>query len=634
MCGIAGVVGPTVTWGPAFAERALRLQHHRGPDGSGRWSRVPDGTGPQIEFAHNRLAIVDLSPAGAQPMHHAAAGLTIVFNGEIYNDRLLVDRLSGLGHRFRSTCDTEVVLAAYAEWGTRCVDELDGMFAFAVWDEPRSRLFAARDRLGEKPFHYVWDESNRTFAFASEIKALAGLPGVRVEIHDGVLARWARAGSLAAGSETVVRPIRRLEPGHTLTLDWSRGADASQLATSPFWTLPSGTRGLGLDAGAERVLDLLSGSVESRLRSDVPVGSSLSGGLDSSAVVCLIHRLRPDTGQATFTARMDQAGLDEGRWVDAIVAATGVRNEQVWPRHQDLVEHFDRWCWHLEEPVRSTSPFAQYLVMRLASEHGVVVLLDGQGADEMFGGYVPHRTIRLNELLARRRFVSLAGEVWANRRRGLGPFPISAKAALARLSPALYQRLRPAGPASSVVGAGSWRSDWVDAHPDGAPPERGTLDAVLRYELTGGPLQDLLRYGDRNSMAWSREVRQPFLAHGLVELAATLDPALKVSHGESKRVLRQAVRGLVPDVVVDRTDKLGYQAPLATWLDGPLKPWLEERGERAREVLGDRISLDRLRAHCSAEARTPSTRDHAEDLFGLVVAGATLGAHLEHEPLP
>lgn len=327
-------------------------------------------------------------------------------------------------------------------------------------------------------------------------------------------------------------------------------------------------------------------------------------------------------------------GLDEGPWVDAIVQATGVRNEQVWPRPQDLVEHFDRWCWHLEEPVRSTSPFAQYLVMRLASEHGVVVLLDGQGADEMFGGYVPHRTIRLNELLARRAVLTLTGEMVANRRRGLGPFPISGRSALARLAPTLHERFRSGDPPASVPGvAGSWRPEWADAHPDVASPDRSTLDSVLRYELTGGPLQELLRFGDRNSMAWSREVRQPFLAHRLVETAAALDPRLKVAHGESKRVLRRAVRGLVPDVVIDRTDKLGYQAPLSAWLDGPLRPWLEDRGEHAQEVLGDRISLDRLREHCSGDVTTASTRDHAEDLFGLVVAGATLGAHLEQEPL-
>ncbi|HUP23848.1 MAG TPA: asparagine synthase (glutamine-hydrolyzing), partial [Thermoanaerobaculia bacterium] len=435
MCGIVGIVDAATLPRLGDVRHALDLMRHRGPDGEGTWSR-DDGGPPFVVLGHKRLAIIDLTDAGAQPMGTVDRSLWITYNGELYNYLELRARLEGLGRVFRSDSDTEVILQAYEEWGRRSLDSFNGMFAFAIWDERRRTLFAARDRFGEKPFHYSWDAASGRFAFASEIKALLSLPTVSKGLDDRALYRFIRFRELAASDQTLWADVRRLRHAHWLELSWV--GDRFTLSTAPYWDVDLDHREeLSREEAASRFRELFADSVRLRLRSDVAVGTSLSGGLDSSSVICQIQRLGAAEGQKAFSARMEDPELDEGRHIRRVLQATGIPGYEVWPSAEELERLFSRLCYALEEPFPTTSQFAQHLVMRLASEHGVTVLLDGQGADELLAGYRPYFFTRYLDLASGWRLAALGRELLAFRRRHGQALPLSAKAVAARLAPSL-----------------------------------------------------------------------------------------------------------------------------------------------------------------------------------------------------
>ncbi|NUN53568.1 MAG: asparagine synthase (glutamine-hydrolyzing), partial [Planctomycetaceae bacterium] len=587
----------------AGARAALRQLEHRGPDGEGVWTR-PGGASPHVLLGHRRLSILDLSGAAAQPMETEDRRLVVTYNGEIYNFVEVREELAALGRRFRSTGDTEVLLHAYREWGPACLDRFNGMFAFAVWDEERRTLFAARDRFGEKPFHYALDPATGRFAFASEVKALAALPWVDLSLDDRALYRFAVAGELAGSGQTLWRGVRRLPAAHRLLLRWT--GEAWDLRMERWWDVDlARTSDLPLEEAARRFREVFEDGIRLRLRSDVPVGTSLSGGLDSSAVVCQIHALGAAGGQKAFTARMTDPSLDEGRHVAEVLRRTGVEGHEVWPSAAVLREVFPRFCRHMEEPFRSTSQFAQHLVMRLAAENGVTVLLDGQGADEMLAGYEPYQHVLFSALAEEGRFGDLYRESRSFRARHSRPFPLSLRAALGRAFPGLRTIRR--GIASRAGEGRGARSPWglaegfTAAHggedfPGETEGPRDLLTRKLHFDSTRGPLQELLRYGDRNSMAFSRELRQPFLDHRLAEFLFSLPREHKLRGGESKRVQRLAFRGLVPDSILDRKDKLGYRAPWDPWARGEIREWVIGEMEQAASVLGARVRPDAMDA--------------------------------------
>jgi asparagine synthase (glutamine-hydrolysing) len=639
MCGIAGQVRLDRPPHPAEIGGMLDLLAHRGPDGAGIWTASGAGDAgsraPHVALGHRRLAILDLSDAAAQPMVDTAGdsggsgAVALTYNGEIYNYLEVRAELEGLGHRFRSRSDTEVLLRAYREWGADCLGRLNGMFAFALWDGGRRELFAARDRFGEKPFHYLWDPRRGLFAFASEIKALLALPEAGRELDQRALYRFVAFQELAGSDQTLWRGIRRLPRASWLRLGWNGGG--LDLAVRRWWDLDLEREDdLSVDQAAGRFAELFEDSVRLRLRSDVPVGSSLSGGLDSSAVVCQVHALGAAAGQQTFTARMEVPELDEGRYVAAVAAATGVPGHEVWPRAADLTALFPRLCRHLEEPFLSTSQLAQHLVMRLAGEHGVTVLLDGQGADELLAGYRPYFLTHAADLAERRRLLALLAEWRGFRARRGTPFPLTPKALIARLLPAGLRRRSAARSEGAEESAGpaviwrplarffdpAWLAGFRAEEPRALPAaRRDGLTRRLYADTMDGELQELLRYGDRNSMAWSREVRQPFLDHRLAELAFRLPVRAKLHRGETKVLLRRAMAGRVPAAVLARQDKLGYQAPLLTWLQGPLAAWAAGRLEDAASVLGPSL------AHNNVAAL--STTADAEGLFALLTLAET-----------
>jgi asparagine synthase (glutamine-hydrolysing) len=573
---------------------------HRGPDGEGLWR---NGEGPPwVALGHRRLAIIDLTDLAAQPMQSGDGALSITFNGEIFNYVELKRELESLGHRFRSNSDTEVLLSAYREWGRDCLERLNGMFAFAIWDADAKELFAARDRFGEKPFHYVWDERHQSFAFASEIKALLAIGAVPYGINEEALYRFVAYQEQDGLEETTYAGIRRLLPGRYCRLQWRSGR--LQLSVRRYWDIDlDRVESVAPEAAAARFRELFEDSIRLRLRSDVPVGTSLSGGIDSSAVVCTIRRLGAAGGQKTFSARMEVPELDEGPYIASVLEATGIEGHQVIPTAGELEEVFPSLCYHLEEPFPTTSMFAQHLVMRLARDHRVTVLLDGQGADELLAGYLHYFRLHYCDLARGARFGPLRRELRSFSQLRNGQRAISWKGLLAAFLPKSLTTRSDGLANQRRTRLEWWNPEWLAAHGRLAPQRqesrgRDAMTSRLYHDALCGPLQELLRYGDHNSMAWSRELRQPFLDHRLAEFLFSLGPEHKISGGQTKAVLRRAMRGIVPGPILARNDKLGFQVPLGRWLDGTIRGWTEDALDRAAAALEGRLAspvIDRFR---------------------------------------
>jgi asparagine synthase (glutamine-hydrolysing) len=572
MCGIAGVVRAGDGGGlEAAVRRMIALQRHRGPDGEGYY------VSPYAALGHCRLAILDVTPAGHQPMPDVERRYWLTFNGEIYNYLELAEELRRRGHQFKGRSDTEVLLAAYREWGPECLTRLRGMFAFAVWDERDRRLFAARDRLGIKPFHYWVNNDGTEFAFASELKALLDfVPDCTVNER---LAREFLAWNLLdhEPAETMVREIRRLPAGHCLTWDRDKGPRLHR-----YWTL---TVNADLARTPSRERERLTAefrnqfreSIALHLRSDVPVGSCLSGGLDSSSIVCAVSNELRSQGawrpswQHTFSACFDDPRLDERPYIRAVTKATESQNHQIFPTGERLAEEMDTWLWHQEEPVGGSGVYAQYCVARLARQHGIKVLLDGQGADEQLAGYRKFILVFIGELARSGHRVRAAREATAF----LSSWEILRTSRLA----AGRRYLRRALPETSLLWEGR------------VPPDRPvdlrldrTLGQRLQSDLLTFSLPLLLRYEDRNTMAFGVESRVPFVDHVLVEWISRLPADLRLSAGWTKRILRESLTELLPPMVRTRKSKLGFSTPESKWLRGPLQPWLIETLRRPRHL--------------------------------------------------
>ena len=527
-------------------------------------------------MASRRLAIIDLSEAGHMPMVSQNGDLVITFNGEIYNYVELRAELRAKGYSFRSSTDTEVLLAAYEAWGTKCLDHLNGMFAFAIWDEIRQILFAARDRFGEKPFYYFEDTGDGLFLFASEIKALFASGLVRPEPNQKSIFRYLAHSELDVGGATLFEGVSELPPAHALI--YSRAENS--LKTWRYWDLdPEAEVRMASDqAYAEKMLELLSDSVRMRLRSDVQLGSSLSGGLDSSTLVCLLARELGGNPPKTFSARFADARYDEGRHISRIIEWTGVQNHSVYPDPRRLPEEIECVTWHQDLPFLSTSVYAQWNVMRLALQEGVTVLLDGQGADETLAGYHPYFGSYYRELLRKLRWLELWNSILSYvGEHGSRALPVILYYFLPIKIGSIFKRLmKPSGISTEFA------REW------GTPPAvrtrkfKSPLKNSLYETMTRTLLPALLRVCDRNSMAFSREVRLPFLDHRLVEFLFAVPNDQKIRKSSTKVILRNAIRNLVPEETRLRKDKLGYAPPEDNWLRGPLRPWIQELFESRR----------------------------------------------------
>jgi asparagine synthase (glutamine-hydrolysing) len=606
MCGLAGVVrvgGDGVK--PEVLQRLLRVHRHRGPDDAGclQWSageepvvgREPADRLCHVALSHRRLAILDLSAAGRQPMSSADGRHHLVFNGEIYNYLELRRELAAHGHQFRSACDTEVLLAAYRQWGSGALRRLVGMFAFAVLDTRARRLFLARDPFGVKPLYYAsWRAG---MAFGSEIKALLTLSEVGRTVAAPTLYDYLRYGLSDHGEDTLLSDVRQLGPGHYVDIDLER---PGALRPVRYWSCAvrrHRAADLSFTEAAVHLRDLFLDSVRLHLRSDVPVGVALSGGIDSSAIVLAMRAVQgPALDLQTFTYAAAEGAVNEERWADLAARTARAHVTKVPADHRGLAGQLDRLISVQDQPFGSTSVYAQYEVFRRAHEAGMKVMLDGQGADELLAGYRSYRVARAAALLSRGRVVS----AWRIATGDRDASSTLLHALVAGLPEGLVERARRArggGAMPSWLNAAWFAARGIGGGAPGRPAGRDALRAALHETLTASTLPALLRHEDRNSMAHSIESRVPFLTPALAEFLLGLpDEYLIAADGTSKAVFRAAMRGIVPDVVLDRRDKVGFETPERRWLSS-LRPWVDQ--VLGGEAAGNVPALDRgaVRAH-------------------------------------
>jgi asparagine synthase (glutamine-hydrolysing) len=569
MCGLCGVVALNRPPERETVEQVLDGLAHRGPDGRGVLAE--EG----VCLGHLRLAIIDLSDDGLQPMASADGRLQLLHNGEIYNYLELRSELEAKGRRFRTQTDTEVLLAAYEEWGERCVERFNGMWAFALWDTERRTLFCSRDRFGVKPFYYRLDGSR--FAFASEPWVLRG-PSPRANLS--AVRDYLEQGYLDQGDETFFAGVRRLPPAHSLTFG------PGGLRIRRYWSLSAREPPRDpVEAVRETFLD----AVRLQLRSDVPVGTALSGGIDSSSIAVGVARQGHER-QETVTAYFEDAGFDERPYARAVVDRTGAESHWVSFGADDLVDNLPAIVRAQGEPFGSTSICAGWYVMREARRAGLTVMLDGQGGDEVFGGYRAFFGYRLSDLLRQGAVREAAAELAA-----FGSVNGPRWAAVAVVNPHVPERFRLAARSrlrgSSTLTAPELRAVQPLVSGPCVPMGNGTafpdrFRRQLELVLTRRGLPELLRYEDRNSMAHSIEARVPLLDHRLVELAFSLPGDELIRRGETKSVLRRALGDLLPPEVRHRRDKLGFVTPEGRFLRGRL-------GELAADVFSSQRFRER-----------------------------------------
>ncbi len=575
MCGIAGIIHADERTADALILRRMTgVIAHRGPDADGFYV---DGA---AALGHRRLSIIDLA-TGAQPMTNEDTSLWITYNGEIFNHADLRSDLENAGHRYTSRCDTETVIHAYEQFGDQCVSRFRGMFAFAIWDRNHKRLFAARDRLGIKPFYYFWN--GRLFAFASEIKALLEHPEISVQVNERLLPENLAFG-YNSSDETLFVGIRKLTPGHTLTLNCGR---QPSIEIKQYWDPPCPTE-FETRSETEWIAECrqrLEEVVRMRLMSDVPLGMFLSGGVDSSAIAALIKRMT--TGRVkTFAVGYSEANFSELSYARDVAGQIGTEHHEVVIGMAEFFNAMPRMVWHEDEPISWPSSISLYFVARLAAEQ-VKVVLTGEGSDEMFAGYGRYRFYQLNQK-------------WTNAYRGVpGAVRDSIRGLLstsAILSGSLKRKL-----GHTVLGReNNIESLYLDnfycafgeaeqkrllAEQFRGDPYSNFLKAWnsvesspavsrLLYADQKTYLVELLMKQDQMSMACSIESRVPFLDHKFVEFAASVPPHMKLRGSQGKYILKRAVEDLLPPGIVYRK-KQGFPTPLATWL----------RQDRARVLL-------------------------------------------------
>lgn len=585
MCGIAGGFwcnGTPENKVEGHLIAAVAAMKLRGPNDQGyALHAIPTGI---VALGHTRLSIIDLSAAGHQPMYSADQRLGLVFNGEIYNYRELRDELSTLGYTFVSDSDTEVLLAAWQEWGRASLSKLVGMFAFVVFDKIANKLTCVRDAFGIKPFFYTDEQGN--FLFASEIPAIKALK------KEAVTLDWQRAYDYLANGDydsqpnTLLADVFQLMPGHLMELDLASGT----LAQPQAWWMPNivERRDISFDDAVSQLREKFLASVKLHLRSDVPLGAALSGGIDSSAVVCAMRYIEPELPIHTFSYIAKGSAISEEYWVDLVNQHVRAIPHKVVVNPEELAEDLDDMIAAQGEPFGSTSIYAQYRVFKLARQHGITVTLDGQGADELLAGYFGYPGKRFKSLLDRHQYFRAARFLrrwsqWPGRSLKTGILLSIAECVTGR-SYAFLRWLYGASKFPAWLKQAELEKAGVSfqhARPVGQPADKGRrLMAELALSLTRRGLPALLRHGDRNSMRFSVESRVPFLTLDMAEFLLSLPEEYLISdHGQTKYIFREAMRGIVPDEVLDRKDKVGFETPELNWfkqMQPQVRAWLEE----------------------------------------------------------
>ncbi|MEE3480731.1 MAG: asparagine synthase (glutamine-hydrolyzing) [Lachnospiraceae bacterium] len=564
MCGIAGYISKKDNAAiPQYVSQMLDTIRHRGPDGSGiRIFRNRVGLG------HRRLAILDLSENGLQPMQMGNRWIT--FNGEIYNYLEIRRDLIDCGYSFKTDTDTEVILAAYDKWGKTCVEHFNGMWAFAIYDDEKQSLFCSRDRFGVKPFYY--QKVKNSLIFGSEIKEILAVQQGEVKANIDRLKAFLAAGIVEADESTFFSDIFQLPGGCNLIFDCLDFG----LTIEKYYDL----RDVNLNKYAaeenyQRFRDAFFQSVRFRLRADVPVGSCLSGGLDSSAIVCAAHEIlkeQQNEGRCTVSSCFDDKRYDEREYIDAVVRHTGVTPYQVFPDMDHVFDELDDIIWHMDEPFGGTSIYAQWCVFREAKQHGLTVMLDGQGADEQLAGYTPFYKVLFIQLLKGGKFKQLRHEIQCFKELRAGTedvnirdtmlstvtsllLPDSVRYSLNRI----YRRKQSGLPYDASFYDNKYLKAGYRLYNKRRPQQ------YIFASMTNG-MQSLLHYEDRDSMAFSIESRVPFLDKDLAEFIYSVPIEQKIRDGKTKNVLREGLKDVLPEEIYNRYSKLGFVTPEDQWL--------------------------------------------------------------------
>ena len=621
MCGIAGLITFDGNHDIlAFVHSMTKVQRHRGPDdegvcyfqqGKGKiWVHGGEDTpqsafGAQMPYApqrhdpgqkhekavvalgHRRLSILDLSIKGHQPMCTPDQRYWIVYNGEIYNYLELREELEKSDFPFHSNSDTEVLLYAYARWGKGMLDRLVGMFAFAIYDREEEMFFLARDFFGIKPFYYSCVPG--AFAFASEIKALLTIPSVSREIHPERLHEYLYSGLTDYGGDTMFKEVKQIPPGHYMCL---KTRDPRESRPVCYYDVDiEKEKSISIEEAASHLRELFLESLKLHLRSDVAVGAALSGGIDSSAIVMGMRYLEGrNFDLRAFTYVAEDSALCEEKWADMVGMASAAEIHKIRISSEDLSSDLERLTFFQDEPFGSTSIYAQYKVMGLAKEKGIKVMLDGQGADELLAGYRSSCGAMLAALIRHCRFLKALSFCRTAVEHGHSQWPVLLmQGGRAFLPPSLHAALK------RLVGIdqvspwleGKWfRERGVKVREYKGKGTHYLIREDLYRLLVQGELHSLLRYEDRNSMAYSIESRVPFLTPKLASFLYSLPEEFLIDGtGMGKRVFRLAMRGIVPEGILNRRDKIGFATPERSWLTS-LKPWAEEvlSGDTAKSL--------------------------------------------------
>jgi asparagine synthase (glutamine-hydrolysing) len=556
MCGIAGIFyRDTQKYvDQSLVKNITHTLHHRGPDDEGYYIKKNIGLG------HKRLSIIDLE-TGHQPISNEEGSLWIIFNGEIYNYIELRSELLAKGHRFKTHSDTEVILHLYEEYDTECLNRLNGMFAFAIWDDKKKEVFCARDHFGIKPFYYYFD--NEKFIFASEIKALLVHPDLKAKtavnepaIHEYITLQF------CLGQHTLFKDIYKLLPGNYLRINKSAWSEKQH----SYWQLNFKVDTHHTeDYYADKLLLLLEDSIRLQLRSDVPLGAHLSGGLDSSTVVCMAASLLGKSIK-TFTGGFKESmDYDETPYAKLVSDYTGTEYFEIFPNAHDFIESLPKLIYAMDEPVAGPGLFPQYFVSKLASEN-VKVVLGGQGGDEIFGGYARYLVAYLEQCIK--------GAIFETQEEG--EYVVTLESIIPNLN--LLQNYRP-------MLQQFWKSgvfepmdkryfQLIDRSGDlNIYSQDFNFNKMTHFDMKT-LLPALLQVEDRTSMAVSLESRVPLLDYRIVQLIASMPPTMKFKAGQAKHIFKESIQNVIPSEILNRKDKKGFPVPLTEWYKGPIKEFV------------------------------------------------------------
>jgi asparagine synthase (glutamine-hydrolysing) len=603
MCGISGIINKnTTTVLESDLKKITSIINHRGPDDEGFYIHE------NVGFGHRRLSILDLSSDGHQPMHFQNK-YVITYNGEIYNYLEIKEELVKQGYQFRSKTDTEVILAAYNHWGTDCTHHFNGMWAFAIHDKEKNIVFCSRDRFGVKPFYYA--SIGDCFAFGSEIKQFTTLPKWNAQLNFPRALDFLMYGIFNHTEETLFDGVLQLKGGHNLVYH----LQTNVYQTKQWYDITSKIKTYkgNFEEAKSQFLHLFQDAVKLRLRSDVKVGSCLSGGLDSSAIVTIVNKILRETGkhdiQETVSACFDIKKYDEQEYIDEVVDQTHVKAHKVFPKYEQLFDTLDKITWHQDSPIGSSSIFAQYHVFDTTAKQGIKVMLDGQGADETLAGYDGFYYSYYYSLLHQLKLGTLMNEVISVKRYSRFSMPSFIYKTFTSFLPdpihkLLKQKLntfRDMGINYEPFSTSNGKQDMIiNQVLDFSTLQKLSLNQVYEHSL---PM--LLHNADRMSMAHSIESRLPFLDYRLVEYILSLQDCYKINRGKTKYILREALKHILPHKIVTRFDKMGFVTPEAYWMKNHNQEFYA-RLEESSTVLSSLVEKEKILANFKKETEAGS----------------------------